>query len=67
MQKRCKCGSTVGVCPECGHQYDHGTESQCQEPSCLEVNAPIDCLCGFVVEKHKRGVLDFNMKLIPWR
>jgi len=65
-QRDCpKCGSTKGRCPECGDKYPLGTISRC--PSCAEVNAPIDCAgCGLVVSDDLRGVLDFDMNLLPW-
>jgi hypothetical protein len=63
----CKeCGSTVGHCPECGKEFEHGTADHCDNPSCVAVNAPIDCDCGFVVAAGSKGVLDYNMRLIPW-
>lgn len=63
----CKvCGSKVGHCPECGKAFKHGTADHCDNPVCMKMLAPIDCECGFVVASGKRGVLDFEMKLIPW-
>ena len=57
------CGSTFGRCAECGARFDHGTHSHCPKETCHKVNAPIDCLCGFVVASSKDGVLDLNMNL----
>jgi len=63
----CKvCGSTVGHCPECDKEFAHGTADHCDNPACVEMNAPVDCACGFVVAMGKQGVLDYDMRLIPW-
>ena len=67
----CKCGSTTAICPECGQEYKHSRHpktAHCSKPACRKVNAPLDCTgCGFVVSNDGKGVLDFDMKLIPWR
>ena len=66
--KRCaKCGSTSGMCPECYRRYQHGATSHCTNPSCIDVNAPIDCMCGCVVSSNLDGVITYEGKLIPWR
>jgi hypothetical protein len=67
MALRCAiCGSKVGQCPECGKEFPHGTAGRCDNPACVDVNAPIDCACGFVVSAGKNGVLDFDLKLHPF-
>ena len=67
MNKTCKCGSTTAICPECGKTFDHGTMSACDRDSCIAVNAPLDCAkCGHVVCSDLKGVLDFDMNLIPY-
>lgn len=67
--KQCpNCGSKITRCPECGKEFAHGTRSHCNNPPCIEVNAPIDCAgCGMVVSSDLRGVLDFDMNLIPYQ
>ena len=61
---RCrKCGSKFGRCAECGKIYRHGTASHCIKQECVQVNSPIDCVCGLVVSQDKKGVLDFEMNL----
>lgn len=62
-----KCGSTHGHCPECGKEFEQGTADHCDNPSCVEMNAPIDCKCGFVVAQGFSGVLNFDMRLLPFR
>lgn len=65
--KKCKCGVTFGICPECGQVYGHGTTDHCLNPNCLQVNAPIDCAgCGYAVSEGMEGVLNYNCELIPW-
>lgn len=65
---RCsKCNSGVGHCPDCEKEFEHGTADHCDNPICVEMNAPIDCVCGFVVCKGALGVLDFNMNFLPFK
>lgn len=65
--KRCpKCGSSWGKCSECGKVYPHGTAARCTNTDCVKLNAPIDCQCGFVVSNDLKGVLDFDLNLLPW-
>ena len=61
-----KCGSKYLHCPECGKRFNHGEASHCDKPSCREMNAPLDCECGFVASADLDGVLDFDMNLIPY-
>jgi hypothetical protein len=66
--KTCHCGATTGQCPECGETYEHGTVAYCSNPSCMEMNAPVDCVgCGMVVSEDLKGVIDFEGRLKPWR
>jgi hypothetical protein len=62
-----RCNATSGACAECGEVYQHGTVSHCTSTICRDVNAPIDCACGFVVSEGLDGVLNYDMKLIPWK
>lgn len=57
-----QCRSDYGACPECGTQYEHGTAGFCVKPSCMKVNAPIDCVCGFVVSHDAKGILTLDME-----
>ncbi len=61
-----KCSAEYLRCPECGKQYKHGTAAHCIKASCKSVNAPLDCKCGFVASQELDGVLDFEMKLLPY-
>lgn len=65
MIKHCPyCGEDYSKCPECGKMFPHGTKSRCDNPKCVKVNAPIDCLqCGRVISDDLSGVLDFDMTL----
>jgi hypothetical protein len=60
------CGSYYGRCPECCKAFDHGTADHCDNPPCVAMNAPIDCVCGLVVAQGAKGVLDFDMNLLPF-
>ena len=67
MTKRCPiCNSAFAYCAECGKQFHHGEAHHCDEKSCVEVNAPLDCECGYVVSQDLDGVLNYEMKLIPY-
>ena len=67
MSKRCKCGSKICQCPECGKVYQHGEFSHCPMPECAAMNAPLDCTgCGFVVSSERDGVITYEMDLIPY-
>lgn len=62
-----KCGAGMVKCPECGRKYGHGRRSHCENETCQDVNAPLDCIrCGRVVSDDLAGVLDFDMTLIPY-
>ncbi len=68
MKKICpNCGSEHTHCPECGKAFSHGEASHCDMPACKKVNAPLDCECGMVVEAHRRGVINFDCTLIPYK
>jgi hypothetical protein len=64
-----KCDSTYGHCPECGREYGfssfklHNTKACCKQPACRKVNAPVDCMCGFVVASDCSGIIDFEGNL----
>lgn len=67
MQKVCPfCGAGAGHCPECGKEFQHGTADHCDNPPCVAMNAPIDCACGYVVARGAAGVLNLDMRLLPW-
>jgi len=61
-----KCFSKTGNCPECGKAFKHGTASNCDNPECIKVNAPIDCVCGYVVSSNADGILDLDMNFHSW-
>jgi len=62
---RCGCVSTI--CPECGKQFEHGEASHCDEPACVAVNAPLDCVgCGRVVADSLKGVIGFAGDFHPY-
>lgn len=68
---RCACGFKGGTVEMRAHKksgkpFPHGTAYACDQPGCKEVNAPIDCVCGFVVSASLDGVLDFDMNLRRW-
>lgn len=66
-EKKCPhCGARTITCPECGRIYRHGQSSHCENPECRKVNAPLDCRCGYVVSANLNGVLDVDMKLLPY-
>ncbi len=68
MKLECpNCGSQSGECPECGKRFKHGTADRCDKPSCVAVNAPIDCSCGFVVAHGADGILDYSMNFRPFK
>ena len=62
-----RCGGSYGRCPECGAVYNHGTAGHCTNKECEEVNAPIDCTCGWVVSADAKGVLDYDMKFYQFQ
>ena len=61
------CNSNYTYCTECGKQFHHGKAHHCDEESCIAVNAPLDCKCGYVVSQDLNGVLDFEINLIPYK
>lgn len=62
------CGSKYAKCPECNKVYPHGEKSNCDNPPCVEVNAPLDCSgCGYVISQDLQGVLNFEMELIKYQ
>ena len=68
MSKTCgNCGSVTSFCVECGAQYPLGTVSRCTKMACQHVNAPVSCSCGFDVCGDLSGVVDYDMKLIPFK
>jgi len=61
------CENDTCKCPECKKEFEHGEVSQCDNLTCIAVNAPLDCKgCGFVVSSELDGVLNFDMELIPY-
>lgn len=65
-----RCRSTSGICPECGTEYHFRVGEQfsrCTKTACIEVNAPVDCRCGFVVSEDSLGILTLEMELRPFR
>ncbi len=69
MDRKCgSCGEVTGTCPECNKDFPHGTASHCDNEECMVVNSPIDCVgCQYVVSAARDGVLNFEMRLIPWK
>lgn len=57
------CGSIYLHCPECGKRFHHGAASHCDNPSCVKVNAPLDCHCGLVASADLKGVPRHDMTL----
>jgi hypothetical protein len=61
------CKSEYVQCPECYKKFKHGTKANCDNPECMTINAPLDCRCGFIVSADLKGILDFDMNLMPYK